>query len=152
MLSIFFVDTISPLSEKSLSSPVEDVGGYQSELRMTTFTTLSGKHTIPFNLIVVGCIKKIRLLFSSLSVCIDKTVLCFREELLLFVFHTETFLCHKWFLRYKQKGFGIQILWFLIHLSNRSNQNDFVCGSWIFITKLILPANLSICLKIYCMI
>ena len=152
MLSIFFVDTISPLSEKSLSSPVEDVGGYQSEVRMTTFTTLSWKHTIPFNLIVVGCIKKIRLLFSSLSVCIDKTVLRFREELLLFVFHTETFLCYKRLLRYKQKGFGIQILWFLIHLSNRSNQNDFVWGSWIFITKLILPANLSICLKIYSMI
>ena len=28
-----FPDTISPLSEHSLSSPVEDGGGYQSEVR-----------------------------------------------------------------------------------------------------------------------
>ena len=28
-----FLDTMSPLSEQSLSSPVEDGGGYQSEVR-----------------------------------------------------------------------------------------------------------------------
>ena len=30
---VFVPDTMSPLSEQSLSSPVEDVGGYQSEVR-----------------------------------------------------------------------------------------------------------------------
>ena len=33
-------DTISPLSEHSLSSPVEEGGGYQSEVRLQTSATL----------------------------------------------------------------------------------------------------------------
>ena len=36
IIRTFFLDTISPLSEQSLSSPVEDGGGYQSEVRIET--------------------------------------------------------------------------------------------------------------------
>ena len=37
IIQTFFLDTISPLSEQSLSSPVEDGGGYQSEVRITPY-------------------------------------------------------------------------------------------------------------------
>ena len=50
-------DTISPLSEQSLSSPVEDTGGYQSEV-ISFLAPQSKRYTLQ-------CIKASMLLFKQ---------------------------------------------------------------------------------------